>query len=284
MNYLLYIAILPVVLLLAYIYKKDTHKEPGNVLAKIFFFGVLTVIPAIILEIILAPFFPTENCKSIAALFISVFIGIALVEETVKWLVIKLIIYKSKHFDETFDGIVYAVFASLGFACIENVLYVLLSGAGTGVVRAITAVPLHACTGITMGYFIGKAKLCARNNDSSKEIANVTLSLLVPTTIHTIYDFLVFTQKMEFIIIWVVFILIIYIVCFMLVKKSTRLNETTNSVPVTQAIPQEENKQVMENKTQNDQNVETSKGLFCRYCGKKIDESNYCPYCGKKNN
>ena len=284
MNYLLYIAILPVVLLLAYIYKKDTHKEPGNVLAKIFFFGVLTVIPAIILEIILAPFFPTENYKSIAALFISVFIGIALVEETVKWLVIKLIIYKSKHFDETFDGIVYAVFASLGFACIENVLYVLLSGAGTGVIRAITAVPLHACTGITMGYFIGKAKLCARNNDSSKEFVNIALSLLVPTTIHTIYDFLIFTQKTEFIITWVVFIVALYIICFILVKQSTRLNETTDSVPVTQSMPQEENNQVLEAETQSNQNIEISKGTFCGYCGKEIGESNYCPYCGKENN
>ena len=198
-----------------------------------------------IFEELLAPTFPVEHYKSILMLFISVFIAVALVEETVKWLVIKLLIYKSKHFDETFDGIVYAVFASLGFACIENILYVFLQGGvGTGIVRAVTAVPLHACTGITMGYFIGKAKLCTKDSNKSQENTNIVLSLLVPTTIHTIYDFLIFTQMTGFIIAWLVFIVVLYIICFILVKKSTRSNATTNSVPVMQAIPQEENKQV----------------------------------------
>ena len=289
MDILLYIAILPVVLLLVYIYKKDTHKEPGKVLAKIFFFGVLTVIPAGIIEVVLAPLFPTDNYRSIGMLFVSVFIAVGLVEETVKWLVIKLIIYKSEHFDETFDGIVYAVFASLGFACIENVLYVATTGAGTGLLRAITAVPLHACTGITMGYFIGKAKLCARDGDSSKELTNIVLSLLVPTTVHTIYDFLIFTKITEFIIIWIVFVIIVYIICFFLVKNSTKSNESTNVIQITEVISREENNSVMENNpvieniVTNEQNIENSKGKFCIHCGKEINGSNFCPYCGMEN-
>jgi uncharacterized membrane protein YvbJ len=112
---------------------------------------------------------------------------------------------------------------------------------------------------------------------------NIVLSLLVPTIIHAIYDFLIFTQRMEFVIAWVVFIIALYIICFILVKKSTRSNATTNSVPVMQAIPQEENKQVADSETQSNQNIETSKGMFCRYCGKEIDNNNYCPYCGSDN-
>lgn len=270
MDNLLYIAVLPVVLLLIYIYKKDTHKEPGNVLAKIFFFGALTVIPAGILEIILNPFFPTDYYESLGKLFVSVLIGVALIEELVKWLVIKLIIYKNEHFDETFDGIVYAVFSSLGFACIENILYVFTMGPGTAVLRAVTAVPLHACTGIVMGYFIGKAKLCAKNN-KSQETTNIILSLLIPTVIHAIYDFLVFTKRMDFIIIWIGFVIAIYIICFILVKSSTKLNISTSDTPV-------------EEKTQTiNQPIEKTKGIYCTNCGQKIEETNFCPYCGKKN-
>ena len=283
MNNLLYIAILPVVLLLGYTYKKDTHKEPNKVLAKIFFFGALTVIPAAILEGILSPYFPTENYKSIGMLFISVFVGVGLVEELVKWLVIKLLIYKSEYFDETFDGIVYAVFASLGFACIENIGYVFMAGIGTGFVRAITAVPLHACTGITMGYFIGKAKLCTRNNNSSKESANILLSILIPTIIHTIYDFLVFTEQIEFVIIWIVFVIAVYIACFILVKKSTQSNESTNRIQIAEVISVEDNEQIEETTGRNDEIAKTIKGKFCTHCGKEIDGSNFCPNCGTEN-
>ncbi|MBQ6547273.1 MAG: PrsW family intramembrane metalloprotease [Bacilli bacterium] len=297
MNYLLYIAILPVALLLYYIYKKDTHKEPGNVLAKIFFFGVLAIIPAGILEVIVGPFFPIENYRSIPLLFLNVFIAVALIEEFVKWLVIKLIIYKSEHFDETFDGIVYAVFASLGFACLENIMYVITSGAGTGIVRAVTAVPLHACTGIIMGYFIGKAKLSAKNGQASQETTNIILSLLIPTTVHAIYDGLIFTKRMEFIIAWGVFIIAIYIICFILVKKSTNSNESTETVSVVKTIPVTDSTESINNEapviepapqiiTQEvtDQNTDNSKGIFCTHCGNKIDGSNFCPKCGHKNN
>lgn len=263
MKSLIYIAVLPVLLLLIYIYSKDEHKEPTNILIRTFFLGVATIIPAVILELILGKFFPTNYYRSIIGLFINVLIGIALVEELFKWLVIKVSIYKDKNFDESYDGIIYAVFASLGFACLENILYVITSGFTTGILRAITAVPLHACTGIIMGYFIGKAKLCNNSNNSSKEMWYINLSLALPTTIHAIYDFLLFTSRLEYIITWVIFTLGIYILCFFIIKKSTKENHSIIERSIN-----------INNTTQDN---------YCRYCGKRINNSNYCPYCGNKN-
>lgn len=283
MEYLLYIAILPVIALLSYIYKKDIHKEPNKILAKVFLFGILTVIPAFILEVILSSWFPTENYKSVLRLFINVFIGVALVEEMLKWLVVKIFVYKSDEFDETFDAVVYAVFASLGFACIENILYVLLHGYGTGIARAITAVPLHACTGVIMGYFIGKSKLAFKNDNKSNESTYIFLSLLLPITVHAIYDFLILTRVSMYVIIWIAFIIIVYISCFVLVKRSTKNNErfvkeeilmtdNTNSTEVVN------NSNAVDNNSDSNTTV-----LYCKYCGNRIDTSNYCSKCGKAN-
>ena len=267
MNYLLYLAVLPVIGILSYIYKKDVHKEPNGALMKVFIFGLLTVVPAVILEIILSPFFPTENCKSIIRLFINVFIGVAFIEEILKWLVVKIFVYRHSDFDETFDAVVYAVFASLGFACIENLLYVLLLGVGTGIVRAITAVPLHACTGIIMGYYIGKAKLSSENTGKYNEMLYIFLSILLPVIVHTIYDFLIFTRVPMYVLVWLGFVVVTYIICFILVKNSTKNNESFVKEEVLANIPINDNTSI----------------LYCKYCGKRIDYNNYCSYCGKEN-
>ena len=169
MNYLVYIAVLPVIILLNYINKRDSHQEPKGLLRKVFFFGILSAIPIVIVELILKDVFPNDNVFGLVALFISVFIGIALVEEFFKWLVVKIFVYNKDEFDESYDGIVYAVYSSLGFACIENILYVLSSGIKTGILRALTAVPGHAYDAIIMGYFLGKAGMYKKQNDKSKE-------------------------------------------------------------------------------------------------------------------
>jgi RsiW-degrading membrane proteinase PrsW (M82 family) len=68
------------------------------------------------------------------------------------------VLYNNKNFNEPFDGIVYAVIVSMGFATIENIIYVFQYGFATGILRLFTAVPAHAAFGILMGYFLGKAK------------------------------------------------------------------------------------------------------------------------------
>ena len=150
MEFLLYAAIIPIIGLGYYIYKKDTHKEPSGLLAKIFGFGCLTVIPVFICELILSKLFPYKGVANGIILFINVFISIGLVEEGFKWIVTKRYGYNSDSFDEIYDIIVYAVFASLGFACIENILYVFSGGLVTAITRALLAVPGHKKPGCTM--------------------------------------------------------------------------------------------------------------------------------------
>ena len=86
------------------------------------------------------------------------FLLVALIEEFSKFIFVRGVLYKNKHFNEPFDGIVYSVMVSMGFATFENILYAFQNGIGTAVFRMFTAVPAHACFAILMGYYLGKAK------------------------------------------------------------------------------------------------------------------------------
>ena len=219
MNFI--IAILPVILLLNYVYKLDSHKEPKNLLKKIFYIGALTCIPAAFIEISLENIFYTDDLKyGYLNLLISVFFGIALIEELVKWIVIKTQAYNEKDFDESFDAIVYSIFSSLGFACLENIFYVFENGISIGIARAITSIPSHMYDAIFMGYFLALAK----RNDiyKGKKDSYIILSILVPTTTHAIYDFLIIG---ELHIYWLIFHVIATIFSLILIKKLAKENK-----------------------------------------------------------
>ena len=260
MNGLIYVAILPVIILLNYINKKDSHQEPKKLLRKVFIFGILSVIPILIVEMVLKDYFPTDKFPDLITLFISVFVGIALVEEFFKWLVVKIFVYNKDEFDESYDGIVYAVYSSLGFACLENILYVLGNGIKTGLIRAVTAVPGHAYDGIIMGYFLGKAGLYRKKGDKSKEKLNIFFSLLFPTITHTIYDFLLFARDDTLIIVWIFYVIFTTIICMSLANKSSKSNKLFLE---TQAIEQSSNID------------------YCPNCGTKyLENANFCTKCG----
>ena len=163
-DFILLLAIAPVAIILWYVYKKDTHKEPTEQLVKCFVFGVLSTIPIIIFELIFDSFFPTdvEEVNSYGQLFFNVLISVGLIEEFFKWLVVKKANYDNKHFDESYDAIVYCVYASLGFAAFENIMYVsghavasgLVGAILVGAMRFLTAVPGHAFDGVIMGFLL----------------------------------------------------------------------------------------------------------------------------------
>lgn len=219
MQSLFLLAIVPIILLLSYIKKKDPNPEPKDLLKKIFIFGCLSVIPVLICEKIYDDFFITSEVES----FTDVFLGTALVEEFFKWIVIIAICFKSKHFDESYDAIVYSAYSSLAFACVENIGYVfLIGGVATGILRAFTAVPGHLCDGIIMGYFIGKARLAKANNKSA--FPSLFMSLFLPTLIHCIYDYLLGIGEVEPFLIWVGFFITLVIVCVAIVQHSAKNN------------------------------------------------------------
>ncbi|MEQ6124623.1 PrsW family glutamic-type intramembrane protease [Pseudotenacibaculum sp. MALMAid0570] len=187
---LLLLAIAPSMIIIAYIYFKDKfEREPWKLLFKNFILGAtVSVVLTCVLGYLAVILFPSLSENSIFDMFIKAFFVVALVEEFSKYIIVRYAAQKNKEFDEPFDGIVYAVMVSMGFATLENVLYVYTYGLETGIFRAFTAVPAHATFGILMGYFMGKAKF------SKNRFALNMMGLLVATLFHGAYDFFLFIQ------------------------------------------------------------------------------------------
>jgi protease PrsW len=160
MMILLLLASIPVFVFFLTIYFRDKEREPLSNIIKCFLGGLGA---AIITIVVLIPF---EKIVLLNPLFNSVFnsfLYAAIPEELFKFLFLYLLIWKNRHFDQYYDGIVYAVAVSLGFAWIENIFYVLEHGIGTAIVRALLSVPGHGLFGVVMGYFFALAKFNHNN-------------------------------------------------------------------------------------------------------------------------
>lgn len=259
MNYLIlfFLSALPIVMLATFIYNKDKNKEPFKLLLKLFFGGFLSVVITLILSVILKITIPIFSLKreelNLIELLLYAFINVALVEEFAKWIIAYKFSYNDSNLDEVYDMMVYSTFVSLGFAFIENVLYVFQGGIGTGIIRALLAVPGHACDGAIMGYYLGLAKLSEINENDKLKKKNVLLSILAPTIMHGIYDYCLFTGKLIFIILFFIFVIIVYVVTL---KRIKRLSSIKRKMKY--------------------------KDNYCSVCGTKVS-SNYCPICGRKN-
>lgn len=188
---LLALALAPALAIMVYIYIKDKYeREPIKLLLKNFGLGATaSIVITLIIGLILKLIFPTADPLSVPQQFFKAFVVVALVEEFSKYIIVRYYAQRNKEFDEPFDGIVYAVMVSMGFAALENVLYVFQFGMANGIVRAFTAVPAHATFGILMGYFMGKAKFAATKKEKIK--LNLT-GLFAATIFHGAYDFFLF--------------------------------------------------------------------------------------------
>ena len=273
---LLFLAVLPVIALCYFIYKKDQNKEPMGLLMKIFWLGFFSAIPVVIVELILGAFFPTDGEFSFIITFFNVFISVALVEEGFKWLVTKFTGFDNKEFDEIYDVIVYSVFASLGFACIENIIYVYSNGVTVAITRALLSIPGHMCFGVIMGYFLSRAKVAKINGNSELCTRNLILSLLCPSLVHAMYDALIFYGSDLSILSFFLFDIAMVVVCFITVSKVSKIqrNVTTNI-----------NTGVIVNDGFGHIHLGNSGGSnynFCPVCGKASDGSNFCGRCGMR--
>jgi RsiW-degrading membrane proteinase PrsW (M82 family) len=189
---LLGIAVAPSVALFIFFYARDRYrKEPFGTLALTFLFGALSLLPAALTSLSLSALTGwRSSTPSLLHGFLGALFIVGLVEESAKYVAVRFYAFHRREFDEPYDGIMYSVMAALGFATFENILYVLTQGAGTGVLRALLAVPGHAFNGVLMGYFLGLAKFektAARGNWLS------ALGLTLAVLSHGIYDFLVFS-------------------------------------------------------------------------------------------
>ncbi|WP_299549734.1 YhfC family glutamic-type intramembrane protease [Seonamhaeicola sp.] len=187
MNLLLF-AVAPVFIIILYIYYKDKYeKEPKRLLFFNFLLGaVVSIIITTILYYIFDIVLPLPDRTSVFQQFIKAFFVVGLTEEFSKYIIVRYYAQRHTEFNEPFDGIVYAVMVSMGFAATENIFYVLEGGYQTAILRAFTAVPAHATFGILMGYYMGKAKF-----SKNKVLLNLT-GLLLAITFHGAYDFFLF--------------------------------------------------------------------------------------------
>jgi RsiW-degrading membrane proteinase PrsW (M82 family) len=176
-------ALVPSFLLVWYFRARDANPEPARVLWATFGLGVATVIPVLCVAIPVMLAIRTEPDPILRGGLQALFAA-ALPEELFKYLVVRFYCMRHREFDEPMDGIVYGAVASLGFATLENVLYVASGGLGTAIARALTAVPAHAFMGGLMGYYIGQARF----GDQTARAKNLTLAYFVPMAVHALYD------------------------------------------------------------------------------------------------
>lgn len=217
------LAVIPALILCLYIYRSDTlEKEPMWLLLSLFIFGVISTVPAVFLERLYQTLFPLVE-EDLVSIFCYSFIGIALIEEGYKALFTYLIVYRNKNFDHIFDGIVYAVFMSLGFATLENILYLFRYGLELALSRGIVSVPAHAFYAVSFGFFLGKAKQSSVHGKKGKAFGFLTLSILVPITLHGIFDFLLLSNNQMLYTAFLVFVVFLYIISFIQVKMHAKV-------------------------------------------------------------
>ena len=231
-GFLIFLACLPSIIFLFIIYKIDKYnKEPISLLIGLFLMGIVVIIPAIFMERLLLSM---NFFQGFIGLAVEAFLIIALTEEFLKRLAVKLAAYKSKEYDERLDGIIYCVVASLGFATLENIMYVLQYSADSPYIwltRALLSVPAHMLFGITMGYYLSMAKFC-NNPALSKKYARY--SLWLPVFFHGLYDFFALSGNTLFALLLLP--LMIYLWIFNIkrlkkyVKESKLKSELSNNV------------------------------------------------------
>ena len=277
---LLFFAVLPVVLILAFVYKKDKDKEPLMLLLSFFFKGIFSCFLVLTISEILGAFLPfmnkEVNMMTFNEVFLYAFFGVALVEEFCKWLMVYFGGYNHREFDEVYDILVYSIFVSLGFAFFENLMYVFSSGSlSIAILRAVSAIPGHACDAVFMGYYLSMAKQCRVLKKFDKEKSFLVKSLFIPAILHGIYDFCLMSGRMLFVSVFLVFVVYLYVVSIKKLNKLSGSNRSLNifskrphpagmgQMGVQQVAPQQNNNN------------------FCTRCGTRLSGP-FCTKCGKR--
>lgn len=271
---LLFLAIIPVVIICTYIYRKDKNKEPGSLLVKLFGLGIISCFLVLILSSIVFKIFPFMQNEVEQMNFFETmayaFIGVALIEELCKWYMTYKGAYSHNEYDEVYDGIVYAVYVSLGFAFFENILYVLGNNSiSVGISRGLLAVPGHACDAVFMGYYLSLAKMYSYKGNKKQEKKSLILSIIVPTILHGIYDFCLFSQIDILLLTFFIFVITIYILSIKKIKQLAGQSKPKTETHQT-AVYQQYN------------NPASQQQRFCPTCGIQVGDSNFCRNCGTR--
>ena len=236
-------AVLPAAYLMLKVYQSDRlEREPAWMLISLVLLGLVSTTLAglaeqlgerILMSVTEAETVPYN------ALFYFLVVGPA--EEFFKYLTMRWRTWRNPEFDCQYDGVVYAVFAALGFALWENIGYVMMYGIETALARALTAVPGHACFGVFMGVWYGIAKRydlrvftdaqsgIATLKDLSSGLARSRrarwLCVIIPALLHGCYDFIASMESEIFVLVFLVFVLTMFIVSLRIVKRQSRRDD-----------------------------------------------------------
>ncbi|MBR6312300.1 MAG: PrsW family intramembrane metalloprotease [Oscillospiraceae bacterium] len=214
-------AVVPAFFLMIRAYRSDRlEKEPPSLLWSLALAGVFSALIALVVErilgLILDAAVPQGKLYDVLLYFGVVAFG----EEGAKYFMLRRRTWRSPEFNCQYDGVVYAVFVSLGFALWENISYVMHFGFSTALVRAVTAIPGHACFGVFMGVFYGLAKRRFNEGGAAGSKALRILAVIVPALLHGTYDYIASTDGS----IWgfIGFIAVLFVVSFVLIGKMAK--------------------------------------------------------------
>ena len=220
-------ALLPALFLMRYIYRKDTiEKEPKGMLVGLVFLGVAAALVAVVLETLgtnLLSRYLQEGKP--AHTIVMAFLVIAVAEEGAKFLFMLWRTWRDPNFNYRFDGIVYAVFISLGFAAFENICFVMGYGLTTAIARALLAIPAHMGFAVFMGYFYGRAKMRSDEGNIHAKRRNLWAAFLVAVLLHGFYDACVLMGTLLSTLIFLAFAVAMYIIVIRMVKRESRSDE-----------------------------------------------------------
>ena len=217
-------AVIPAIALLVLVYRADrVDKENPALLVRLVMMGVFATTLAKLAEYLgvtaLSLLFHRETMLYNVLLYFGV-VGFA--EEGAKYVLLKRHTWGHPEFNCRFDGVVYAVFVSLGFALWENIGYVLMNGLGTALLRAVTAVPGHACFGVFMGCWYAQAYALARQGDEQGSKSFRRLAVVLPALLHGAYDFLAVALAYRAVWLFAAFVAVMFIITYRLIVRLSR--------------------------------------------------------------
>lgn len=213
-------AVLPAVFLLYYIYRHDTvEKEPVGLLLTLLLCGVLSALCASLLEGIGRRLLNAVAVPgSLGYTVLLAFVVIALSEEGMKLFFLKRRTWNDPNFNYRFDGIVYAVFVSLGFAIYENILYVFRSDLSAALLRADSAVPAHMSFAVVMGVLYGRARLMENRGEYTAARLGRGLALVCAVLLHGFYDACAMVGTGVSVMVFIVFVITMFVGVYGLIK------------------------------------------------------------------
>lgn len=232
------------------------EKEPERLIYLTFFAGVLSIIPSVLLEI---PFqMTTSHHPPLIRDLFFLFLWVGMVEETFKFLAVRLTVYRSSQFNEVMDGMIYMVSAAMGFAAAENVIYMLGFGPFVGLLRAILSYLAHLSFSAILGYFMGKAKIEKNGNW-------LWIGFILAISLHWFYNFFFVLGTMKTsgglfflgLLVWVCGL----ILTFILVKKA----QAISPFRATHLLPKR-----LTRRCQACGKTVSSKAWICHHCGESL--------------